>query len=81
MATSKPNKKPLSITQRKKVISAMNKLLKDHNLSDFKVFEIKLEPKSINTFTNCEDLVCNPGEKKIEVHKPDGTVECICVPK
>ena len=79
MATSKPNKKPLTIAQRKKVISAMNQLLKDHNLADFKVFEIQLEPKSLNTLTNCQDLVCKPGEKKIQVHKPDGTIDCICM--
>lgn len=64
------------------MISAINELLKEHDLPDFKVFELRLAPKSSRKLTtNCQDLVCKRKERKIEVRKPNGTIECICVPK
>jgi hypothetical protein len=76
-------KKTESITSRKKMIAAVNKLLKDHNFSGFKVLEINLEPKSPNAITqDCNTIVCTkPGQKIIKVVKGDGTIECICWPR
>lgn len=73
-----------TLTQRKRMISAINELLKEHDLPSFKVFELKLESRSSRSLTgDCDDLPpCDPKtEKKIQVRRPDGTIECMCVPR
>jgi len=78
-----PNKPtiPATAAQRKKLLAAINRLLKDHSFSSHKIVEIKVQPRSVNNLTgNSDGLVCETWQKPTEVILPDGSTEWICWP-
>ncbi len=75
---------PATNTQRKKLLSAINRLLKEHNFSNHKIVELKVQPKSINSLTTAvgDGFSCPfPWQTPTEVILPDGSTTIICFPE